>query len=145
MSKLECAPDIDPLFRKMSKAFDEGGAKGLLLNNLSVANNGCRIEFDSKDDSVAEISSAQHTDAFSQNSRDNQDEKMTSVKDSAEGKDGDIDTSALCNLLQGLLTGSSMESLQLVPQLRSLRDDHAELGKEGYVDKLPDKILQACA
>ena len=54
MSKLDSAPDIDPLFRKMSKAFDEGGAKGLLLNNLGVARDGCRIEFDSKEDSVTE-------------------------------------------------------------------------------------------
>ena len=49
MSKLDSAYDIDPLFHKMSKAFDEGGAKGLLLGNLGVAHNGCRIVFDSKE------------------------------------------------------------------------------------------------
>ena len=31
----------------MSKTFDEGGAKGLLLANLGVSNNGCNIIFDS--------------------------------------------------------------------------------------------------
>jgi hypothetical protein len=42
---------IDPLFRKTSAAFDEGGAKGLLLNHLSVHNvlHGCELVFDSVD------------------------------------------------------------------------------------------------
>lgn len=37
---------MDPLFQKTSAAFDEGGAKGLLLNHLSV-HKGCEILFDS--------------------------------------------------------------------------------------------------
>ncbi len=37
---------LDPLFRKMSAAFDEAGAQGLLLNRLSVHNN-CEVIFDS--------------------------------------------------------------------------------------------------
>ncbi len=37
---------LDPLFRKMSSAFDEAGAHGLLLNRLSVHNN-CEVIFDS--------------------------------------------------------------------------------------------------
>jgi condensin complex subunit 2 len=39
---------VDPLFRKTSAAFDEGGASGLLLNHLNVYN-GCEIIFDSSD------------------------------------------------------------------------------------------------
>ena len=39
----------DPLFHKMSKSFDEGGAKGLLLVNLGVASDSCRIVFDSNE------------------------------------------------------------------------------------------------
>jgi condensin complex subunit 2 len=50
MSKLDSAYDIDPLFHKMSKSFNEGGAKGLLLGNLGVSQHGCRIVFDSKED-----------------------------------------------------------------------------------------------
>jgi len=38
--------EIDPMFHKTSSAFDEGGAKGLLMNNLTVQN-GCDIVFDS--------------------------------------------------------------------------------------------------
>jgi condensin complex subunit 2 len=40
---------IDPLFKKASADFDEGGAKGLLLNHLAIDATG-RIVFDSSDD-----------------------------------------------------------------------------------------------
>lgn len=40
---------VDPLFRKTSAEFDEGGAKGLLLNHLSVYGNKCKLIFDSAD------------------------------------------------------------------------------------------------
>jgi len=46
VNKLEQEYDVDPLFHKMSKTFDEGGAKGLLLVNLGVSSNGCNILFD---------------------------------------------------------------------------------------------------
>ncbi len=39
---------VDPLFHQMSAQFDEGGAKGLLLNTLSVFH-GCEIVFDSQE------------------------------------------------------------------------------------------------
>lgn len=40
---------MDPLFKKASADFDEGGAKGLLLNHLMIDGQG-RIVFDSSDD-----------------------------------------------------------------------------------------------
>lgn len=40
---------MDPLFKKASADFDEGGAKGLLLNHLAIDAQG-RIVFDSSDD-----------------------------------------------------------------------------------------------
>jgi condensin complex subunit 2 len=39
---------VDPLFRKTSAAFDEAGARGMLLNNLSVIG-ACHLVFDSSD------------------------------------------------------------------------------------------------
>jgi condensin complex subunit 2 len=39
---------VDPLFKKTSADFDEGGARGLLLNNLTV-DRGCKIIFDASD------------------------------------------------------------------------------------------------
>ncbi|KAF8475726.1 condensin complex subunit 2/barren [Kalaharituber pfeilii] len=49
LKKLELEFSVDPLFKKASADFDEGGAKGLLLNHLSIDNKG-RIVFDSSDD-----------------------------------------------------------------------------------------------
>ena len=48
LKDLEYQITTDPLFQKTSASFDEGGAKGMLLNNLSVQN-GCQIVFDSSD------------------------------------------------------------------------------------------------
>lgn len=44
--KLEADLVIDPLFQKMSEAFDDGGAKGMLTNNLHIESSGY-ILFDS--------------------------------------------------------------------------------------------------
>jgi condensin complex subunit 2 len=49
LKKMELEFAIDPLFKKASADFDEGGAKGLLLNHLSIDGTG-RIVFDSSDD-----------------------------------------------------------------------------------------------
>ena len=62
ISKLDSAYDIDPIFHKMSQKFDEGGAKGLLLVNLGLANDGCRIVLDSKEDSTSSSIGAQESD-----------------------------------------------------------------------------------
>lgn len=49
LKKMELEFSVDPLFKKASADFDEGGAKGLLLNHLSIDGAG-RIVFDSSDD-----------------------------------------------------------------------------------------------
>ena len=46
---MELEFSIDPLFKKVAADFDEGGAKGLLLNHLAIDSTG-RIVFDSSDD-----------------------------------------------------------------------------------------------
>eukprot|EP01018_Ginkgo_biloba_P026384 Gb_02904 [translate_table: standard] len=48
VKKFDVAFAVDPLYHQTSAQFDEGGAKGLLLNTLSVYND-CRIVFDSWD------------------------------------------------------------------------------------------------
>jgi condensin complex subunit 2 len=48
MKVMEDVVHVDPLFKKTSSMFDEGGASGLLLNNLSV-HKGCNICFDSEE------------------------------------------------------------------------------------------------
>lgn len=49
LKKFELELNVDPLFKKTSADFDEGGAKGLLLNHLATDATG-RIVFDSSDD-----------------------------------------------------------------------------------------------
>ncbi|KAI0513547.1 hypothetical protein KFK09_009572 [Dendrobium nobile] len=44
--KFDVAFTVDPLYHQTSAQFDEGGAKGLLLNNLGICGN-CRVLFDS--------------------------------------------------------------------------------------------------
>lgn len=51
LKKFELEFAVDPLFKKASADFDEGGAKGLLLNHLSIDGEG-RIVFDSSDDAA---------------------------------------------------------------------------------------------
>jgi condensin complex subunit 2 len=48
LKKMELEFSVDPLFKKASADFDEGGAKGLLLNTLAIDGKG-RIVFDSSD------------------------------------------------------------------------------------------------
>ena len=64
LKKLELEFAVDPLFKKASADFDEGGAKGLLLNHLMIDSSG-RIVFDSSDDSTpdAEFKSRRHAEA----------------------------------------------------------------------------------
>ncbi|KAK7312699.1 hypothetical protein VNO77_36770 [Canavalia gladiata] len=46
VKKFDAAFVVDPLYRQTTAKFDEGGAKGLLMNNLGVYG-GCRVLFDS--------------------------------------------------------------------------------------------------
>ncbi|KAL8713503.1 MAG: hypothetical protein Q9220_002365 [cf. Caloplaca sp. 1 TL-2023] len=54
VKKMELEFSVDPLFKKASADFDEGGAKGLLLNHLSIDSEG-RIVFDSSDDAMTQL------------------------------------------------------------------------------------------
>lgn len=122
MSKLDSAFDIDPLFHKMSKTFDEGGAKGLLLVNLGVGSNGCNIVFDSKEEATSIA-------------QDNGEEKENDSGNlGASRREGMIDISSLTTKLESMLGGESIESIPLVPQLRTLREEYQELESEGFVD-----------
>jgi len=135
ISKLDAAYDIDPLFHKMSQKFDEGGAKGLLLVNLGVASDGCRIVLDSKEDSIADDTSAVVTVDAEDNTQNACDEKNSEVDNSSSAREeGLIDISSLRTKLQELLLYSPIESIQLVPQISDLREKYAELEANGFTD-----------
>ena len=52
---------VDPLYHQTSAQFDEGGAKGLLLNSLGVYG-GCQVLFDSQEIPGKLVSSANQHD-----------------------------------------------------------------------------------
>lgn len=111
MNKLDSAFDIDPLFHKMSKNFDEGGAKGLLLVNLGLGPN-CNIVFDSSGDEVAGDDS-----------------------ESPKNDDGDIELIVMEHLTSKLLDPEDvLTELPLVPQLANLRAQLEDLALEGFLD-----------
>ena len=126
MHKLDSAFDIDPLFHQVSKKFDEGGAKGLLLANLGVdINGGARIIFDST------LDENESSDVSNINSTMGEESKL--AEDTRP-----IIVSSLQNKLQSQLESSGVSSLQeleLVPQLASLRLDYFNLNQEGFVDE----------
>lgn len=58
IKKFDLEFTVDPLFKKTSADFDEGGARGLLLNHLSIHSNG-KIIFDAGDVNTAVADDAQ--------------------------------------------------------------------------------------
>uniref|UniRef100_M4DZ53 Condensin complex subunit 2 n=1 Tax=Brassica campestris TaxID=3711 RepID=M4DZ53_BRACM len=61
VKKFDVAFAVDPLYHQTSAQFDEGGAKGLLLNSLGVYG-GCQVLFDSQEIPGKLVSSANQHD-----------------------------------------------------------------------------------
>lgn len=110
----------------MSKTFDEGGAKGLLLANLGVSDTGCNIVFDSTLDAGEEEETEKGNDVDSPDSVYQQ----TTIDSEM------MDVSALTAKLESMLGGQTVQQLPLVPQLESLRSDFCQLQEEGFVEKV---------
>jgi hypothetical protein len=111
----------------MSKTFDEGGAKGLLLANLGVGTKGCSIVFDSKLEEAEEEVIAKDPAA---------EEEEKESEDWSKHHDEFVNVSSLTSKLESLLAGLTVHSLPLVPQLSALRDEFAQLEREGFVEHL---------
>lgn len=145
MSKLDSAYDIDPLFHKMSKSFDEGGAKGLLLGNLGVSDRGCHIVFDSKaDDEAEKEEKLDKIDEEKEDGDENEEEKKEgdeeedfdiTPEEATVWKESEIDITNLASKLTSMLASyghRTSSSVPFVPQLESLRQDYTKLEGEGY-------------
>jgi condensin complex subunit 2 len=89
--KLDTELSVDPLFKKASADFDEGGAKGLLLNHLAIDTKG-RIVFDSSDD--AQDSSTQHRESSATPAPDEKGGEEVDAEE-APKEDVEIDISGL--------------------------------------------------
>lgn len=73
---------MDPLFKKASADFDEGGAKGLLLNHLAIDGQG-RIVFDSSDDAVDDSAKTAEGERQESEDPDAQAEEQLQAEDKA--------------------------------------------------------------
>jgi condensin complex subunit 2 len=100
LKKFELEFSVDPLFKKASADFDEGGAKGLLLNHLAIDSHG-RIVFDSSDD-AGEVSgkgsaTRRKGDAIEEEEETELDSTMaeTAKEEEEEDEDVEIDIGAL--------------------------------------------------
>lgn len=102
LKKFELEFSVDPLFKKASADFDEGGAKGLLLNHLAIDSQG-RIVFDSSDD-AGDASAEGQSRRRKNDAVQEEDEEMepdsslaeTTIKESEEDEvDVEIDVGAL--------------------------------------------------
>src|ERR1700760_4843148 len=107
---------IDPLFKKASADFDEGGAKGLLLNHLSIDGSG-RIVFDSSDDIQEEVEG--HMDPEDSELK-HKDEHQPIVNIDLESLGAKflpnlslLDTQDICPSLKSFELGNGDESLDL--------------------------------
>ncbi|KAH8675750.1 condensin complex subunit 2/barren [Xylariales sp. PMI_506] len=102
LKKLELEFAVDPLFKKASADFDEGGAKGLLLNHLMIDGQG-RIVFDSSDDtndaSEKGIKPRRREDVSAEEDEivdeEEQDATVIENEPEAENEDVEIDIGAL--------------------------------------------------
>lgn len=97
VKKMDMELSVDPLFKKASADFDEGGAKGLLLNHLAMDTNG-RIVFDSSDDAQpAEVEEPEQDQDQDQEPEQKEDrmEVDGEEKQAEAPKHTDIDLSAL--------------------------------------------------
>ncbi|KAI9206244.1 condensin complex subunit 2/barren [Polychytrium aggregatum] len=107
IKKLELDFMVDPLFKKTSADFDEGGAHGLLLNHLAISSEG-GIIFDSSDLS----SSLVDADSNFQNDRID----ITKLKSKFEGSLNQIWGLSVCPSLKSFsfsFSGSSIEQFDI--------------------------------
>ncbi|KAI1468760.1 barren [Daldinia caldariorum] len=158
LKKFELEFAVDPLFKKASADFDEGGAKGLLLNHLMIDGQG-RIVFDSSDDandaSAEGIKPRRREDVTAEEEEEAEEEQeatITEQQPAQEEEDVEIDIGALaakffpdltkldeqdiCPSLKTFELGNPSGSLD-IPFLRALEDDgdEDESGSAGVGNK----------
>ena len=126
LKKFELEFVVDPLFKKASADFDEGGAKGLLLNHLMIDGQG-RIVFDSSDDAndvakprkseVAEMGDIDEEDEEDEIEKEISAQLESSSPAEPEDEDVEIDIASLgARFFPDL---SRLEELDVCPSLKT--------------------------
>lgn len=102
---------MDPLFKKVAADFDEGGAKGLLLNHLAIDANG-RIVFDSSDDLEDAIKEGDNVETD-----DRRNDQKQENNQSDTGCVAEVDINALGTMFFPDLT--RLDELDICPSLKN--------------------------
>ncbi|KAK5104536.1 hypothetical protein LTS08_002426 [Lithohypha guttulata] len=125
LKKLELEFAVDPLFKKASADFDEGGAKGLLLNHLCINEEG-RIVFDSSDavDEKQEPEYVEEEEEAVAQDKTSEADQMSAAEPGAGGKeematDAEIDLAVLANKYFTNL--SILDDFDICPSMKSFR------------------------
>jgi condensin complex subunit 2 len=129
LKKLELEFTVDPLFKKASADFDEGGAKGLLLNHLCIDGEG-RIVFDSSDDAGDVMVGGQANqppqqqegeDTDQDRGRDTTRRRSAGAEKVGEGGDEEIDLNSLASKFFPDL--SVLDTQDICPSMKSFKLD----------------------
>jgi len=131
MDPRQVLAEIDPLFHKTTTAFDEGGSRGLLMNNLSV-HNGCDTILDSttvimkrkrktKDSKVLDEASLESKEDF-----DAEDPEWR-AKLNEQYKPLQYQEKDICPVLKHII--KKIEKVKQTPEARS-RSEHASKSNE---------------
>lgn len=129
LKKLELEFAVDPLFKKASADFDEGGAKGLLLNHLSIDSEG-RIVFDSSDD-AGDASLAAETSQV-QSQMDSEEPAASTEAEVQSEEEADLDLSSLASKFfpDGL---TQLDHLDICPSMKTFALGSADLSIPSFL------------
>ncbi|KAK9247686.1 condensin complex subunit 2/barren [Lipomyces tetrasporus] len=131
VKKLDLEFAVDPLFKKASADFDEGGAKGLLFNHLSIDNSG-RVVFDTSED--AKVNQLDATDTTLNGPTKQLDLDPLRERYFSDILD-DLDTKFISPSLKDFEFPADPNAVPLdIPFLRSFDDEISEIGPNGLRD-----------
>ncbi|RDL36695.1 Condensin complex subunit 2 [Venustampulla echinocandica] len=122
LKKFELEFSVDPLFKKASADFDEGGAKGLLLNHLTIDSQG-RIVFDSSDDAGDASAEGQATrrkdDALQDEDEAEPDSMLSVVTEEVDNDDEDVEINIEALGAKFFLNLDQLEGQEICPSLKN--------------------------
>ena len=142
LKKLELEFAVDPLFKKASADFDEGGAKGLLLNHLSIDSEG-RIVFDSSDDAGDATKGDQTEVAEDQRGEKSEEKQEEDDMRPSQEPDQEIELDALaCKFFPDL---SVLDQQDICPSMKGFSLDSGDLPMIKAPDDWKSPLKQAQA
>lgn len=110
---------------------------------------GCNIVFDStldnEDVTATSLTMDDEVDEFNRDEVQPNIEEVPPTVNAATNSNSGVDVTSLVGKLESLLSNatgnySTIENMPLVPQLASLRNQYAELGKDGFVQEVGTSV-----